>query len=144
MRSTGCTCCIVLGDDFVRRGGEVNEEVIFEVPGAAREVRVIFLGKMRNFVNESEELWAKAPKGFNDAGDNTLPCGVGYLVVLSFSPRPAAKPTVKKAAVAYLEARGVRMDVSMRNSSPEGRCATTSMIASSEMRCSSGLGSLGS
>ena len=44
MRSAGCTRCMVLGDDFVECGGEVDEEVIFEVPGATREVTEIFWG----------------------------------------------------------------------------------------------------
>ena len=86
----------------------------------------------------------RSPKDSTTQSTTLLPCVVGYLVVLSFSPNPAAKPTVEKAVVAYLKARGVRIDASMKNSSPEGRCATTSMIASREFRCSSGSRSLGS
>ena len=54
----------------------------------------------------------------------------------------AVKPGSEKAAVAYLRASGFLMEVSIRSSSPEGKCATTSMIASKEFLVSVGLESL--
>ena len=48
----GRTGCVVLGDDLFDGGGKIDQEIILEVACAPRKVGVVFLCKVRNFVNQ--------------------------------------------------------------------------------------------
>ena len=84
MCGPGAAGGVVFGDDPIYSRGKVDEEIIFEVAGRAKEISVVFLGKVCDFVDKRKELWAKAAKRFDDTRDNifALSSRVSHFLVL--------------------------------------------------------------
>ena len=61
---------IILGNDLVDRGRQVQKEVILEVPGGASEVSMVGLCQLCDAVDEGEEVRTEAPEGPNDTKDD--------------------------------------------------------------------------
>ena len=45
VRSPGGAGGVVFGDDLIDSSGKVDEEIVFEIAGRAREISVVFWGK---------------------------------------------------------------------------------------------------
>ena len=98
MSCASCTSGIVFCNDFVECSGEVDKEIFVEVSCAASKVRVIFLGKVSDFVEESEKLWPNASKGLYDAGDDAFALSGWVTCLLVFFARTRRKASSGKGS----------------------------------------------
>ena len=96
--STGGTAGIVSGYYLVDGGREVDQKVVFEVPGGTSKVCLVGLGEQHSAVNKSEEVGADASEGLDDAGDDRFPLGGGVTGKLVFFSRIRRKAGSRKGS----------------------------------------------
>jgi len=75
---------VILNDDLVDGGRQVNKKIVFKVSGGACEVGMVGLRKLGDPVDGGQEVRTQAAEGFDDAGDDCFALRGGVASKLIF------------------------------------------------------------